>query len=243
MNSYSRRLAPADTAWLEANFARNCARFGDLRMEAAEVPPPDDQQAVADQSGADEQSSKVGPNGYPENTPWRDMDPAQQVAYWQHKAKSHESGKKAALTELAAVKPKAERYDALDQAGQDEKDRQIAALNKQIEDANAARIQERTRHGAELVNARLSASAEKKGMTAEALLTLAGKPDRFFGDEGVDIEAIDDFLAALPDKAQGAPSPLARDLGGGPRASAHTTGVQAGVDLYASRHPKKITPA
>lgn len=50
------------------------------------VPPAAQQQQPQQQSG-----SVVGPNGFPENTPWRDMAPEQQVAYWQYQSKKHES--------------------------------------------------------------------------------------------------------------------------------------------------------
>lgn len=247
-------LSVRDQAWLDATFVRNRARFGDLHMEAEGQAAPEGQ-AAGQEQGAGQQDvngagePQVGPDGFPADTPWRDMRPEHQAAYWRHQAKSHEREKKAAWAERDSLKPKAEKFEALGQADQDEKDRQIAALNQQIEAANNARAAERVKHAGELVTARLSAAADKKGMSAQALLTLAGRPERFLGDEGVDTEAVDDFLAALPDKdtSSGAQDDEAQQrgqvrrlsLGGGPRGGAKPDGLQQGEDLYASRHKRK----
>lgn len=73
-------------------------------------------QAAAAQAAAEAQAAE---RGFPADTPWRDMKPEQQAAYWQHQARRHEGRVSAlgnitpeALAELQTKAAKAEEYEA-----------------------------------------------------------------------------------------------------------------------------------
>lgn len=205
-----------------------------------------EQTAAADSGqGSDEVAagaSKVGPDGFPLNTPWRQMEPAEQVLYWQHQSKRHERSAKTVQSDLAAAKAKADQFDALDEASKTDQQREVDRLTKALADAQAERETTQKKFGEQLVETRLAAAADAKGMTAASLKTLAGDLSRFLGAEGMDPEAVDTFLAALPDKPEG-DKRSRPDLGGGARTPARVSGLQAGADLFNARHPQKPTPA
>jgi hypothetical protein len=83
--------------------------------------------AGSDGSGADGASGSSA--SFPANTPVAEMKPEEQAAYWQDKARKHEGRVKAlgGLTaeELATLREKAERQDALEAEMASEKDKAV----------------------------------------------------------------------------------------------------------------------
>lgn len=70
------------------------------------------------------------PNGFPANTPWRDMQPAEQVAYWQHQARKHEDRVRA-MGDYDQLRQQAEQYQSLVAASQTEQERAVAEARRQ----------------------------------------------------------------------------------------------------------------
>jgi hypothetical protein len=183
----------------------------------------------------------AGPNGFPENTPVAEMTDAQRASYYAHYNRRDRAELERVQAELAAAKPLADQFAALEAASKSEAEKAIEAARKDGEKAGreAAEAAARTTYGTQLVQARLDAALTAKGLTAEQMTALAGDGSRFIGATGVDAAALDAFLAALPDKPTGPAGPP--DLGGGRRTPVTAGGLQAGADLYASRHPKRTT--
>lgn len=70
------------------------------------------------------------PGGFPANTPWRDMAPDQQVAYWQHQARRHEERVKS-MGDYDDLKRTSEEYQRLVAASQTEQERAVAEARRQ----------------------------------------------------------------------------------------------------------------
>lgn len=201
--------------------------------------PAEDVTGEAGATPTETTQAEMDPAGFPRGVPWREMSPEHQSAYWRHQSKRHEADKRAALGERDALRADAEAFRALDQASKTDADRRIADLERQLEAERSSRAEDRRLAGEQVVHARLDAVANSKGMTAEQLRTLAGDVSRFFGDAGVDRDAVDEFLAALPDAAKSPAVVMTpSSLGGGRRAEARTSGVSAGLALYESERKK-----
>ncbi len=244
-------LSTRDRAWLEATFVRNRAAFGDLRMEIAPVvftpPPAPIAPAVATPPVVPPVTPPAvaapvappTPNGYPENTPWRQMEPAEQVLYWQHHARTHEDALKVERTKNAELAPLAEQKRAADELNKTDAQREIDRLTAENATLAKQRADDRKEFGTGLVESRLSAAAEGKGKTLAQMKTIAGNLDRFLNDGAVNGEAVDSFLAELPDKAPEQNLGSRNLLGAGRQQSATLSGPAAGAELFAQRHTKK----
>lgn len=68
--------------------------------------------------------------GFPQNTPWRDMQPAEQVAYWQHQARRHEDRVKA-MGDYDQLKQVEAEYSKLREASQTEQEKLVAEARRQ----------------------------------------------------------------------------------------------------------------
>jgi hypothetical protein len=195
-------------------------------------------------AGGEPQQPQVGPNGFPLNVKPEEMTAEQAAAYWRHEARRQQDFNKANSKKLKELEPKAQQYDALAEASRSEAERAADQARADGEKAGraAALAEARETFGAEVVDAKLSAAAERKGMTVDQLKTIAGDPNRFLGDEGVNNDAIADFLAALPDKVDApaveTPRAPVRDIGGGQRTGAKPDAVASGQAGFASRHTK-----
>ncbi len=66
-------------------------------------------------AGAQEQA------GFPQNTPWRDMKPEEQVAYWQHQARRHEDRVKS-MADYDQLKQVEAEYQRIREANQTEQE-------------------------------------------------------------------------------------------------------------------------
>jgi hypothetical protein len=195
-----------------------------------------------DQDGGDA-GPKMGPNGFPLNTPWRQMTPEQQVSYHLYQSRKHEDALKAERARNADLAAKAQQFDALSEASKSELERERDAAKAEAEALRQAALEAKRSFGTQLVETKLAAAAPAKGMDPAALKTLAGDLTRFLSDDGVNTEAVDTFLSALPDKPVEQPRHGRGDLGAGNRGTAKTSGLQAGADLWEQRHPKRKTSA
>jgi hypothetical protein len=137
-----------------------------------------------------------------------------------------------------------EKYEAtvrdLEEASRTEAEKAVRKAQADGERAGreAALAEARKTYGSQLVAVRLEAAADAKGMTAEQMLVAAGDLSRFLGDEGVDGDALTQFLGALPDKpATAVPSPLTPGAFGGGRREAAP--AKSGADLYHELHPQR----
>jgi hypothetical protein len=197
------------------------------------APPPDPAPKTAE----------IGPHGFPINTPWRQMEKDHQVAYWVHQGTKHQEELARAQSKLQEIEPKAAQFDALSEASKSELERERDAARAEAETLRKAAEDDRRKFGTQLVETKLAAAAPAKGMEAAALKALAGDLTRFLSDDGVNTEAVDTFLSALPDKPVEQPRHGRGDLGAGNRGTAKTSGLQAGADLWEQRHPKRKTSA
>lgn len=205
------------------------ATFGDARMEAAGDGGGDDEGAGDASAGGDEHA--VNEHGFPDKTPVKDMEPEQQAAYWQHKARKHEDRVKS-FADYDTIK--AER-DAL-------KAKHQTADEKALEDAttaaaDSARADERGKYVGRLVNAEFRAANRGRLEDEKLTAVLDGiEPTKFLTSEGeVDTDKVQQFVDGIA-PADGKKWP---DTGQGRRQSQKSTGVGVGRDLYEARHPKK----
>lgn len=134
--------------------------------------------------GRQEGSAEVGPEGYPLNTPVKDMTPEQQAAYWRAQAKKHEKTVKAfGRFRPEQVKEMAERLREIEDAQKSEAERLAERL---------AEVERRARE-AELAKARLLA-ASTHSVPASLVERLAGETEEEILEaaealaEGIDAE-------------------------------------------------------
>jgi hypothetical protein len=191
-------------------------------------------------TGEGEQQVEVGPNGYPLNMKPAEMAPEHRAAYYKHEMRRAQDANKSNAARMRELEEKASQWDALDEASKSEQQREVDRLARELQAAKAAADEQRRTFGAQLVSTKLSAAAASKGMTPDALTTLAGDPSRFLADGGVDDEALDAFLAALPNAQPAQSAPLApSSLGGGRRTEAKASGLAAGAALFEQIHKKR----
>lgn len=228
---------PAPFTWLPAFNAD-----GESGGGSGETPPAE---PVTGEGG----EVKVGPNGYPLNTPVAEMAPEHAAAYWRTAARKHEDSAKALKGELATLKPRAEQYAALEEASRTEADRAIEQARREARDAAVAETEAAAlaKYGKVLVGAEFRVQLAGK-LTAEQVSTLVGGLDvtRFLTDDGQpDTDRIGEYVAALPAaQPQPAPAPPGRvNLGQGARPGAVVSGLAQGADLYAQRHQKRNATA
>lgn len=148
------------------------------------TPPPPNQGTQGGDSG-DNGGSGTNDRGFPENTPWRDMAPEQQVAYWQHQARKHESTAKS-RADYDALRQKAEQFDQIQRE-------QMTPSERALEDARREARESALREAATTtVAAYFAAEAAGRSVNGQPLdvdgfledvdlskyLTDDGKPDR-----------------------------------------------------------------
>lgn len=203
------------------------------------------------ESPAEAEAPKLGPNGFPLNTKPESMPPDQQAAYWRHRARENETRTKAALAERDALKPKAQQYDALEQASRSEAEK--AADEARAAGEKAGREAERAealgKFAPRLVGAEFRAQLAGR-MTGDQVTELVDglNVSKFLTEDGAaDAESVARFVAAIPavtaPAEPAAPARPVRDIGGGSRVGPKVDGLQRGSDLYAARHGKKTTTA
>jgi hypothetical protein len=206
------------------------------------TPEPQEPQPQEPVTGDGERPVEVGPNGYPLNTKPADMSADHRAAFYKHQMRQAQDVNKTNTSRIKELEQKAAQWDAHDDAAKTEQQREVDRLTRELDAVRAVQDEQRRTFGAQLVATKLGAAAAAKGMTPDALNTLAGDPTRFLADGGVDGDALDAFLSALPDAAKQAVL-TPGSLGGGKRTEAKPSGLAAGAALYEEIHKKKRTPA
>lgn len=186
------------------------------------------------QTQTTERTDKAGGDkGFPENTPWRDMEPEEQVAYWQHQARKHENTAKARGD-----------YDQLKAAAD-----RLAELERQQMSPDQQAIEDAKREAREAALAEARTSVAERLVTAELRAALAGRlpadkiagqvefldHSKFLTPEGeVDTDKVTNYANGIAPSGGTWP-----DMGQGNRGNTNkASGVSAGKDLFADRHKK-----
>lgn len=202
------------------------AHFGDARMENEAGNDGGDGGA-----GGDGGTPQVGPNGYPEATPVKDMTAEHQAAYWKHQSRKHEQ----------AAKDRAD-YEAIKAERDQLKAATLSDAEKAVEEA---RKDERTKAEAEtaaryvnrLVDAEFKASLAGRRTPEQIATLLEGiNHKNFLTDTGeVDTSKVSQHADVLAPAGTKWP-----DMGGGKRgAEIKDSGYAAGAQRYADRAAKK----
>jgi hypothetical protein len=226
--------------------------FGDLRMEAPDEGgtggAENDRSSGGTGSAEHGNALKVTLDGeefaFPANTQLAEMNPAQQIEYWRHKARKHESAVKS-RSDYDALKTKAEQYDRLEQASKTEHERALEEAKKVArEEGKAESAKENL---PKLVRAKFEAVAAGRIVDAEGRLdtkrldALLEPLDmsRFITDSGdVDTDKVLAFVETAAPKDDRNGKGGFPDLGQGRRQATGQPSVQSGADLFAARHKK-----
>lgn len=170
---------------------------------------------------------------FPEKTPISEMTPPQQVEYWRHKARLHEDRNRS-TADYDAVKAERDRLKALTQT---ETDKAIEQAKKEATDAARAEVRAETLP--KLVRAEFKAVAAGR-LPGDRLTAILEPLDlsKFLTADGSEVDA-DKVTRYVEGIAPADGKKTWPDMGGGHRQSSKATGVGAGSDLYAARHPKK----
>lgn len=209
---------PADLAEV---IALHREMFGGWVMEG------DGDEAQEGEGGADEST-----DGFPANTPLKDMTAEQQAAYWKHKARKHEA-RASAAADYDDIK--AER-DRLKQATMTDDQKTIEQARNEA--ADAARVEERSKLLGQVVKAELRGALTAKKIEAARINAALGPIDTryFLTDSGeVDTDKVAEYADGFAPAGTQWP-----DTGQGKRGfNGSAKGVDAGRDLYRDRHTKK----
>lgn len=223
----------------------------------APVPAPG-QPPASGGTGQPGQAPATGtdPSGFPANTPWRDMTPDQQVAYWQHQARKHEDRVRG-MSDYDQLRQKADEYERLVTASQTEHERAVAEARRQ---GHASALAEA---GGQLVEQWLRAAAAGRLPEESVNALLAGLDrSRFLTPQGgVDTDKVYALVTSVAPPSASAPTAPANgtpgqpvqpapqpvqappsaaptrgpDFGQGHPGSAKPTGLAAGRDIARQR--------
>jgi hypothetical protein len=189
------------------------------------------------------------------NTSWRDMNPQEQVAYWQHQARRHEDRVKA-MSDYDQLKQVAAEHERLVTAAQTDHERAVAEARRQ---GHADAL---TAAGSQLVEQWVRASAANR-LPEEGVNALLDGMDRsrfLSADGAVDTAKVATYVnqiasMATPPQTPGQPAthavpatqppgnqPLVRapaggapDFGQGQPGSARPSGLAAGREIARQR--------
>lgn len=209
-----------------------------LLANAITTPPPPVAPATATAPVAP--TATADPDGFPANTPWRDMTQAQQVEYWKHQSRKHENVANA-RSDYDDLKTKAARADALDLELMSDAEKKVAeATTKAAADAQA-------KFTPMLVKAEFKAASAGR-IDADRIDNLLAPLNMAHfltpaGDVDTDkVSAFVDSIAPATGGSNGTTKLGPSSHGQGQRnANAAKATVASGADLYASRHPQKST--
>lgn len=217
-SAYPTAFTPADV------LAFHRATFGDARMED----PPAGGEPNGDGAG---EPGQVGPNGFPEATPVKDMTAEHQAAYWKHHARQHEAKAKAR-----------DDYDAIKAELDTLKAATLTDAEKAVEEARTAARAEGERaatdkYAAALVKAKIEGALAGKQFPADQIGGHVEFLDasKFLAANGeVDADKVQQYIDSIAPKQW-------PDMGGGRRGGSQTPtkGVAAGADLFAASRTKK----
>jgi hypothetical protein len=194
-------------------------------------------------NGGQGEPGATGPGiTFPAHTPWRDMSPEHQVAYWQHQARKHEQ-RASAMPDYEQAKADQARYQELLQTTQSEHDRAIAEARRQGE-AEATQ-----RANSALVEAYFRAAGAARGAADEDVSELLADIDRsrfINGQSGqVDtarIYALVNRLAPVPGGAPAGHVPAAVPAPPAPVAQVPPAGWPATPPAGPSAWPQTAAP-
>lgn len=225
--------APGGIAALLAFHRRT---FGSAVMKDDDAEGDDD----GDEDGAnDDDEPKLNEHGFPDQTPWKQMKPEQQAAYWRHQSKRHETRANSAA-DYDDVKAERDRLKAEKQTP-DEK----AAAEARTQAETAARADERAKLAPKLVAAEFKtiAAGHMPAGQLESLIKGAHAPNFLTADGEVDTDKVTEFLEPFMKDDDGDEDENGKkkwpDMGQGRRSNKKATGVSAGAALYSDRHTKK----
>ena len=183
--------------------------------------------------------------GFPADTPTAEMTNEQQLAYWKHQAKVHETAWKKRAGDLSPEKvqelrDKAARADALEYELGTDKDKAVADAKK------AAVAEASSTYLPRLVSAEFRAEAAGR-IAPERLATILEPLDmsKFLTSDGdVDTAKVTAFVNGIsPDTGAGNPPPARKpgpsSTGQGNRGGSASPSVASGRELYLARHPRK----
>lgn len=172
----------------------------------------------------DNSSNTSSDPGYPQNTPWRDMEPEEQVNYWRAQARKHEDIAKS-RADYEELKADADKYRALEEETKDD-------VQKAVEQARSEALAEaESKFSKQLFDTHFGSIANQRGLDEkqrQAVLT-AVNPNQFIEGGAVKVEALTDFFDALiPQQDSGPRVPQGH---GGFRNSKPATGKERGAEL------------
>jgi hypothetical protein len=221
-------IDPNRPGWTDDLIAFHRRTFGDAVME-------DDDEGGDDESDGEDGGPKLNEHGFPDKTPWKQMEPEHQAAYWRHQAKRHESRANAAA-DYDDVKAERDRLKA---AGQSDDEKAIEAARTQARDE--ARADERAKLAPKMVAAEFKtvAAGHMPQGQVESLLAGIHAPNFLTGDGEVDTDKVTEFLEPFMKDGDPDGSKKWPDMGQGRRKDKKSAGVGAGRDLYANRRAKK----
>lgn len=198
------------------------------------------------QNGGQQSGQAQGPQngqqdrGFPENTPWREMNPEQQVAYWQYQSRRHE-GHVQQLTggrDFSAVQADLQELSQYRQERQTPAEQQIAAAREEGRREAAAAANSSVVSG--LVQANLHARGWSDQDIADHLTTL--NTSAFVADGQVDTAKVLGHVNRIAGSDPGSGNTQRLDMGQGPRGQRNTaTGVAAGRAMFEASRPTSKT--
>lgn len=192
-----------------------------------------DAQGTQAPGGGEAAKPDAGTNdqGFPENTPWRDMTLGEQVEYWKANARKHEQNNKA-MSDYAELKAKAEKLAEIEQANMTEQEKAVTAAAKEAREATLKEV------GARLVDAQFTVAAAGR-MDAERLSALLEGVDRtrFMKDDGsADADRVKAFVDSVAPAAK--QQEQHHEFGQGSRQGSAAPSVEAGMALYKQLNPQ-----
>lgn len=194
-------------------------------------------------TGSGDSGQGATDTGFPANTPWRDMEPAQQVAYWQAQSRKHE-GRAADRADYDDLKAKAAKFDEQQRASETEHEK---ALREARETAIAeGRQQALAESSTATVKALLEGALKMRGQSDADIAdsTRHVNLSSFVTNGEVDHDAITSLVTRLAGPAGAGDTGRGPDFGLGNRGRrTQSAPGQAGLDEASRRFGKPADAA
>lgn len=232
--AHGRALTPAEQR--HATYLDALAAFGlssGLFMEAEDPAPTLDPEPAPT-------PEPVPDKGFPDGTPLEEMSAEQQAAYWKDKARKHETRVKSlgnlSADELAALREKANRHDALEFELMSDKDKAVAEAKE------AASTEARSAWLPRVVAAEFKAAAAGR-IESDRLAAILEPLDlsKFVDGDDVDAEKVAAFVDGIAPKQDQQPAPRRGPSAStaGQRTSTTAPSIDNGRSEYQRRHGRK----
>lgn len=182
-----------------------------------------------------EETKTTGVNGFPENTPIKDMTDAEQAAYWKHQSRKHENQWKNLSTQNEELREKAAKWDEQVEASKSEAEKAVEQARAEGREAALAEM------GARLARTELSTALKLRGLPEEmvdAVVSPLNLTEFLTNDREVDAGKVSAYAEQFGTQVSSVPRQPATGQGTTTPAK-RGRGVQSGRDLYASRHKSK----